>query len=312
MMEDNNLQLELHDSSGATPAELWDAEAKKRALDELFSAAKTYRSAKDYLELLSFLRKFRRYSPYNGMLVHIQKPGARYVLRASEWQEKYGRSVRPGAQPLVALQPMGPVMFLFDVSDTEGGTQLPPEIEAPFEPARGVVGKQLDYTLENCRRDGIRVQRVKQGSQRAGSIQRAVSTPGVSGFKTVKFREVLIRVDYELLINDALSSEAQYATLVHELGHLYCGHLGTRHPDRWPDRQGLNLAAREFEAESVSYLVCKRLGIDTPSDEYLNGYLSSSAEIPSISLDRVVVVSGLIEAMGSRVLASRKQRAKQP
>ena len=307
MMEDNHLQIELLDGGDPTPAALWDAEAKKRALDELFSAAKTYTSANDYLELLSFLRKFRRYSPYNGMLVHIQKPGARYVLRASEWQEKYGRSVRPGAQPLVALQPMGPVMFLFDVSDTEGGTQLPPEIEAPFEPARGVVGKQLEYTLENCKRDGIRVHHVKHGSQRAGSIQRALPAPGASGFKTVVFREAPIRVEYELLINEALSREAQYGTLVHELGHLYCGHLGTLNPDWWPDRRGMDLVSREFEAESVSYLVCKRLGIDTPSDEYLNGYLLSNAQIPSISLDRVVVVSGLIEAMGSRLLASRKK-----
>lgn len=309
-MDELHAQIELIESGETTPAELWDKEAKKRALDELFSAARTYSSAKDYLELMTFLSRFRRYSPYNGMLAHIQKPGARYVLRASEWLEKYGRTIRPGAQPLVALQPMGPVMFLFDVSDTEGGAPLPPEIEAPFEPRCGVVGKELEYTLENCKRHGIRVHLVNHGSQRAGSIQR-VQPQGASGEKYVIFRDSRIRVKYELLLNDTLSREAKYGTLVHELGHLYCGHLGTSNSKWWPDRRGLELSAREFEAESVSFLVCKRLGIETPSDEYLNGYLNgrdgSDAEIPSISLDRVVVVSGMIESMGKRLLTKHKE-----
>ena len=296
-----NSQIESLDSSETTPAELWDEDAKKRALDELFSAAKKYSSKEDYLKLMKFLSKFRRYSPYNGMLAYIQKPGARYVLRASEWFKKYGRTIRPGGQPIVVLQPMGPVMFLFDVSDTEGGEPLPQRIEAPFEPRRGFVKKELERTLKNCKRDGIRVQRVSHGSQRAGSIQPA------AGEKFVTFRNSSFRVNFELLVNETLSREAQYGTLIHELGHLYCGHLGTSNSKWWPDRRGLEHSEREFEAESVYYLVCKRLGIDTRSDEYLNGYRSDDGKIPAISLERVVVVSGLIESMGKRLLAKRKE-----
>ena len=80
------------------------------------------------------------------------------------------------------------------------------------------------------------------------------------------------RVLYELLLNSLHSAEAMYATLVHELGHLYCGHLGTPNPKWWPDRQGLSHELREFEAESVCYLLCSRLGIDNPSAEYLSGF----------------------------------------
>jgi hypothetical protein len=51
------------------------------------------------------------------------------------------------------------------------------------------------------------------------------------------------------LLNSNLSAEARYATLVHELAHLYCGHLGTLNDKWWPDRRGLPHAAREFEAK---------------------------------------------------------------
>ncbi len=34
-------------------------------------------------------------------------------------------------------------------------------------------------------------------------------------------------VRYELLLNAKHSPEQKYATLAHELAHLYCGHLGS-------------------------------------------------------------------------------------
>ncbi len=60
---------------------------------------------------------------------------------------------------------------------------------------------------------------------------------------------------YYILFNDQASREARYATLAHELGHLYVGHLGTPNRHWWPNRQGLDHGAEEFEAESVAYRV---------------------------------------------------------
>jgi hypothetical protein len=47
---------------------------------------------------------------------------------------------------------------------------------------------------------------------------------------------------------------SKYATLVHELSHLYCGHLGTPNDKWWPDRTELTKEIREFETESICYL----------------------------------------------------------
>jgi hypothetical protein len=63
---------------------------------------------------------------------------------------------------------------------------------------------------------------------------------------------------------------------------------------------------REFEAESVCYLVCRRLGIDNRSEQYLARYLKDNSDVPEISLECVMVASGMIEKMGLERLKPRK------
>jgi hypothetical protein len=130
------------------------------------------------------------------------------------------------------LQPGGPVMFVFDVADTEAtldAPPLPPEVEQPFEVRKGRVGNQFELTIDNAKRDGVVVARRGQGSQSAGSIQ--LAAPGRYVDVPVKFKPertcIEVPVRYDLLLNVNYSAESQYVTLVHELAHLYCGHLGT-------------------------------------------------------------------------------------
>lgn len=300
-----------------TPAQHWEKEAVRRSLDELFNFARQYRASKSYRELIQFIGRFRFYAPYNAMLVHIQMPGARYVAPANRWVRQFGRIVKPNARPLVILQPMGPVMFVFDVADTEPGPNpapLPPEVERPFEVRKGYVSKEIERTIENAKRDGVRIQLRKEGSQSAGSIRRE-DTQGLRflPFQTGKDKQgnpmhVNIPVRYSLLINENLSRTAQYATMVHELAHLYCGHLGTPNPKWWPDQRGLPKEALEFEAESVTYLICCRLGIDNPSEEYLAGYMKDNQEVPSISFECIMKTVSLIEHMGVERLKPRKEK----
>lgn len=293
-----------------SPAGVWERDAAKRTLDELFAHTIEYRSSKAYQDMLRFVASFRWYSPFNAMLVHIQRPGASFVAPAHRWLYKYGRTVKPGARPLVILQPMGLVMFVFDVSDTEGEV-LPPEVEKPFEIRGGKVGSRLQLTIENCKRDGVAVYKTKMGSQMAGQIRCA--EPGrfieyVFGNRENP-KKVRVPLRYEVELSQDASDESQYATLVHELGHLYCGHLGR--PEQkwkwWPDREGLPEEEREFEAESVAYLVCARAGLKSPSAEYLAHYLKDNETIPRISLDCVMKAAGLIEAMGLESLAPREK-----
>lgn len=300
-----------------TPSEVWDKDLTRHALDELIANARSYRSSTSYKELMTFVRRFRFYAPYNAMLVYIQMPGARFVAPAYRWIKDYGRTVKPDARPLVMLQTMGPVMFVFDVSDTEplsDAKPLPPEVENPFELHGCAVGYELESTIDNAKRDGIRIAFPEEGSQSAGSIGQVNGAPlpplhvrsGTDKHGNPIFVDVAVK--YGLLVNKNLGRAAQYATIVHELAHLYCGHLGT--PDKkwkwWPDRTGLSTEVSEFEAESTAHLVCGRLGIDCRADSYLSWYLGKYSEVPPISLECVMKAAGLIEQMGRGRLPLRK------
>ena len=141
----------------------------------------------------------------------------------------------------------------------------------------------MALTIDNAKRDGVRVSERADGSQRAGSIQWAAAGQRLE-FTIAKKplpKSTQIPLWFELLLNSVLSAEARYGTLVHELAHLYCGHLGTPNARWWPDRQDLSHDLQEFEAgiRQLSGLY-RRLGIDTASDEYLAGYVRRCPATP--------------------------------
>lgn len=299
---EESIQLSLFDEVD-DPASTWDETSTKRMLDELFTLTNQYKSSKSYFEMLQFITSFRKYSPFNAMLVHIQMPGSVFVAPPRRWLRDYKRSIIPGARPLIILQPMGPVMFVFDVSETEG-KPLPPEIEKPFEVRSGEIAFQLEQTIKNSKRDGIKIKMVNYGSQQAACI-RSIANP----CHTIEFDKSEVIIRYELELDANASRESSYASLVHELAHLYCGHLGTPCHNWWPDRRGMKHNVVEFEAESVSYLVCMRQGIDNPSEAYLSGYVKGNEQVPSISLECVMKAASLIESMGVKTLKARKKEA---
>ena len=282
-----------------SPAASFDADYARRALDELFINTQQYSTGKALDELYAFMRRFHFYSPFNAMLLHIQNPGTKYAAPASRWKKDYERVVKPGARPLVILQPMGPVMFVFDVSDVEPASPdappLPKEVTDPFEPYGDISPKHNNRLIKNTVRDGVHVAVSPRGSESAGQI-----SPSKVQVAMLQYSEtVSVQRYYDIVLNGNHTRAARFATLSHELGHLYCGHLGLpfKGCKWWPDRRGLERIVEEVEAESVAYLVCTRLGVQPPSAEYLAGYLGKEQTLPRISLERVLVAAGLIESM---------------
>ena len=163
-------QSDLFLDSG--PEGALDAATTRRALDELFCLTQQYKSTQSYCDLLLFVANFRFYAPYNAMLIHIQRPGAKFVCSPSRWLDDFKREIKPGSSPLLILRPMGPVMFVFDVLDTiplPGAPPLPDRVESPFE-VSGTVEAQFEKTIGNALRDGVEVSPFHGGSQQAGQI----------------------------------------------------------------------------------------------------------------------------------------------
>lgn len=278
--------LPLHDK---------DREEAKSAVNELIESALAYHTPERLGELMEFASRMPRYAPYNAMLLHVQHPKARYIASAREWAEM-GLKVKPGARPLVVLQFMGPVRFVFDVADTYGDAlpeAVKAELEDPFNAAGEVPDVVWERLLDLCAALRIRVVQAVLRVDLAGFVQHG--TPG----------------QYDIFLNESHDRPAQFATLAHELAHLFCGHLGRTETDFWDNRSDEELSTREMEAEAVAYLVASRRKLTTASSKYLSGYLKPGTALPSFSLEHILKAAGAIEEMvGGKFPAKERARRK--
>jgi hypothetical protein len=111
-----------------------------------------------------------------------------------------------------------------------------------------------------------------------------------------------------VLYNSKLTPTEAYVTFAHELAHIYCGHLGECFKWHVPDRASLGKDAKEFEAESVAYIVSARQGIVTTAPKYLADYLGRNHEVPQVDIHRVLVVASRIEEMGKSEKKAKEQK----
>lgn len=272
-----------------------EREEAKSAVNELIESALAYHTPERLRELMEFASRMPRYAPYNAMLLHVQHPKARYIASAAEWAEM-GIKVRPGARPLVVLKIMGPVRFVFDVADTYGNP-LPVSVQAEIEDPFAAKGEIADHVwgrlLDLCAAMRIRVVHAVLDPDLAGFVKHG--PPG----------------EYDLILNDSHDRATQFATLAHELGHLFCGHLGRTETDFWDNRSDEDKATREMEAEAVAYLVAMRRKLQTASSKYLSGYLRPRTVLPSFSLEHILKAAGAIEEMvGGKFPARERARRK--
>ncbi len=273
-------------------------------IDRLYQEVLEYRSTKDFGALLEFVARFRHIAPYNAMLVHMQKPGSVYIASASDWESRFNRKVKPGARPLVILKPFGPVSFVFEYNDTEG-TPLPDELIHPFRAEKPATPRQLSSLLRCVACDGIEVQRQPYGTHLAGLLQYTKEEKLLD--VKLRLREYTVRSHYSIVLNTNSDVSEQYTTLLHELGHYYCGHLNNGQ-DRWlPTRPYLDKEQKEFEAETVCWIICERMGIKSPSARYLSGYLKDNQMIPDVSVDAILKAAGMAETLVSGAAKPRKE-----
>jgi hypothetical protein len=227
---------------------------------------------------------------FNAMLIRVQRPGALAVASRRRWQN-HGRTVAPDAVPIVILQPFGPVQFVYDVGDTLG-PPLPEGVEwGPFGAVGHVPQDAWGMAVSGGAKCGVAIELIDNyGAGLAGTAAVLHRTDGsflITDGDAARYR---------VKINRQLDRLGRYTTLAHELGHIYCGHLGGDARDRWADRSGeLTLGQRELEAEAVSWLVSRRLGLETRSAEYLAGYVGEN-DLSRISTFAITAAAHRVEA----------------
>lgn len=265
------------------------------ALDEMFAASQHYRNSREYLEMLRFVGRFPKYSPYNCFLLYTQNPSISYVATAGAWERKFGRYPKLDSRPLVILAPMSPVLFVYDLKDTEG-KPVPTELLRPFETQGGLQKSIYDRTKHNSELHRIAVREVSLGHMHAGSAIRL----NISSRKKYRNLNLGLLVKYLVLINKEYSLEDKYSSLAHELGHIFCGHLGNDDETWWEDRSKANQNKGEIEAESVAFLVCLRKNLQASSKKYLSGYDTTNMDLPIITFNDIINATTYIESMGKQ------------
>ena len=278
-----------------------------RMIDVLFNSVKRYRSMENFRDLLKFCNKFPTFSPYNAMLINLQKPGAKYLLTAEDWKFMFHREPKPDATPIVILIPFGPVNFLYDIDDVQKTDDIYRDEDTIFKELTNEVQVKGDPEWDKvmCVKDnlpyfGIKYERrLHAASSVQGKITRLDSQADVEFPFKDKMFSFKTTLPYYLNINSFLSDKEEVPILFHELGHFFCHHLPPKTRDWWTYREDLDERAKEFEAETVSYIVCGRLGLEGDRFlHYLSQNLSPDGEIPhGVSVDMILMAADSIEDM---------------
>lgn len=225
------------------------------------------------------------------MLVYLQNPSVTFFGTTWYWKTKFKRQIKPDAKPHLILAPNGPVILAYDIFDTtgnktpetfmeEGLNLLLFEVKGDFKDSYLVLLKDYASKL------GIKVLDRPLNFFNAGAV---------TTYVTGKL-EIYLKVDHV--------HSQQFATLCHELAHVFLGHTGhielLKEGDRkkkinLPIRKDLSKDQMELEAETVNFLICKKLGLDTQSMEYLAGYIEKEGDWKNFSYELVIKVADRLE-----------------
>lgn len=256
-----------------------------QAIEQLAEALNAGHSEalKRYLEAMA---KFRTYSFLNVLLIVKACPNAKRVAGYKAWQS-FGRQVKKGEKGIMILAPM----FRKNAES--------PEQTENNETTRKLSGFRPVYVWDEQQTMGEELPEI-------GSV---TGDPGYCLDRLEQFvKECGIRLEYSgdiapargmaekgkiTLLPEQTPAET-FATLVHELAHSEL-HFGER-------RAETSKRIRETEAESVAFVVCSAIGLDTgtAAQDYV-GLYGGDSNLLLQSLEYIqTTASRILEAIESK------------
>ncbi len=240
------------------------AEQKESAEKALIDGVKYCYTEGNFKKYLDVVSRFHDYSINNCMLIAWQNPDATYVAGFSAWRDKFKRNVRKGEKAIKILAPVPKKIIVKDVNPDGAET----EREVRFTRFRSVNVFDISQTDGEdlpsiCKRlDGM----VDDYDDVINKLI-ALAKPNVR-FDDLKGKAngYYSRVTDEIVIQSGMSQKMTIKTLAHEIAH------SIMHSDAFIE---IPRSIKEMQAESVAYMVCKQIGIDT--DEYTFEYVASWA-----------------------------------
>jgi hypothetical protein len=264
------------DSGGAAVVGDFEKPDVRALVEELSRGVAELGDEGKWEEFLAAQARFHRYSFANTMLILQQFPDATTVAGFNTWRGA-GRVVRRGERAIWIVAPVlhrrattgqDPEIAgfrrvaVFDLSQTEGA-----ELVSLCEPLEGGDDRGWFNVL------------VEVATTLGFDVERSDLATGVFGDCTYATRRIRVA--------SSASPAQAVKTLAHELAHALLHENATDRP------------LAELEAESVAYVVCQHLGLETKC--YSFGYVTTWAGGTSVAL-RAIKGSGARIADTARVI----------
>lgn len=258
---------------------------QQEATRQLYRQAVVLRSPAELAALVTFVTRFRRFSVFNTALIHVQRPAAHVLGSTTQWA-RLGHEVREGAPPVIVLAPFGPVQFLFEEADTTGRPLTDAERAALLAPG-ATPPAHWEQTVDGAMALGVVVEAGQHDLDEPWRLERHSDRGRARGEGRY--------IRWELSVDGNLDADARFLRLTHELGHIYCGHLGAHPNGSWRPRRDLPAAEREAEAHLVCHLVMARAGRPAPALPDLQSFMVAN-DIATLDLGAVISAADLVES----------------
>jgi antirestriction protein ArdC len=224
-------------------------------IDQLTEGIANLTSSERWLHYLDFQSRFHRYSFGNVLLIATQRHEATRVAGFNAWKRS-NRFVRKGEKAIWILAPM-----VYKSAETDDG-----------ESDRVIRGFKFVPVFDVAQTDGEELPSVCSridGDDAAGHYAQLVTVAESIGF-SVEDHEFggsangdCSHCEHRIRVEIHNSGVQRVKTLAHEIAHALIH-------ESYESR-----ALAELEAESVAYVVCRSLGID--SSDYSFGYVATWA-----------------------------------
>lgn len=247
---------------------------------EILEKARSFtQSPEQFRELLDFSSQFYNYSLNNCLLIHMQNPFASYVGSYQHFKDMH-LNVKKGEHGIKIMVPIEVTLLKTDdgIKRMKDATK-----EEKMKAANGEIeiakktyfklGTVFDIAQTNVKREDLpkifRRMDDKEDSSFNFECMRELIEKGFGiEVKTQDVKSISLFGYYdtiadEITLSDRLDDTNGFKTLTHEFAHAL---LHKNSPD-------MPKAAKEFEAESVAYIVLKQSGTDL--SDYSFSYISN-------------------------------------
>lgn len=249
----------------------------EQGVQELFTSER-------YAEYLKIMAQFHNYSFNNTVLIAMQKPDATLVAGYQAWQKKFERHVKKGEKGIQIIAPV-PVKYtevIEKIDPDTGEPMLKPDGQPETEEIINVIPRfRVTTVFDISQTEGKDLPEIGNGDlqEAVDDYELLVETLRRVSPVPIRFEEIegsshgyYHNAQKEIVIKNGMSESQTLKTIVHEISHAIL------HDRDWMEAQGeiKDQMTREVEAESVAFMVCQGLHLDTSdySFPYIAGWSS--------------------------------------